>query len=511
MTYVEDKAEEFGAELFGTEDLRVDSEAIAEAYDPTPHPYLDDPVGWVEERLGGFLWSKQREVAESVRDHRYTAVKSCHDTGKSYSAAAISSWWLDVHPMGEAFVVTTAPTWKQVEAILWREMRKMHKKGQLPGRTTLDCRWYMGGSGRPGNEDEELVAYGRKPADYDQAAFQGIHARYVLVIIDEACGVPKLLYDAVDSLVTNANCRVLAIGNPDDPSSHFQKIHKPGSGWNRIDIAYDDTPNFTGEEVPEYLHELLISEEWVEERKTRWGVESPTYVAKVLAQFPDITDDTLLTPTMLLKAQATDLSHVRDIGRLGVDVARFGTDKTCIYWNRGGNIRLDYIMHKSDTTRTTGEVVKRTKKHKGRLPAVIDAIGVGAGVYDQAREQRQNVIEFVSSAKAFDPKRFVNRKAELYWTFRERCEQGEIDLPEDGVDDDLLAQLGSIKWFLDSKGRIGIESKDDMKKRGLPSPDRADACVYSTYEGASIPIPTTDELKEQEGSSVMSGVMEEKF
>jgi hypothetical protein len=105
-----------------------------------------------------------------------------------------------------AFVVTTAPTTAQVEAILWRYIGGAHRTGILPGRVTLDAKWYIG---------QELVAYGRKPADYDQAAFQGIHARYVLVIIDEAGGVPKSIFDAVDALATNVHARVVAVGNPD--------------------------------------------------------------------------------------------------------------------------------------------------------------------------------------------------------------------------------------------------------------------------------------------------------
>jgi hypothetical protein len=138
----------------------------------------------------------------------------------------LALWWIDVHPPGEAFVVTTAPTTPQVEAILWRYMGNAHKKGGLPGRITLDAKWYIG---------NELVAYGRKPADYDPAAFQGIHARYVLVIIDEAGGVPKSIFDAVDALATNVDARVVAVGNPDDPASHFATICKPGSGWARRD------------------------------------------------------------------------------------------------------------------------------------------------------------------------------------------------------------------------------------------------------------------------------------
>ena len=158
---------------------------------PDPNPFLNEPVGWVTSTTGEFIWSKQRQIAQSVHDNRYTAVKSCHGSGKSFTAARIAAWWLTTHAPGEAFVVTTAPTYKQVHAVLWREIGRAHRLADLPGRITLEDEWYIG---------QELVGFGRKPADYDPSAFQGIHARYVLVIVDEAGGVPKTIFDAVDSL-----------------------------------------------------------------------------------------------------------------------------------------------------------------------------------------------------------------------------------------------------------------------------------------------------------------------
>ena len=127
---------------------------------------------------------------------------------------------------------------------------------------------------------------GASPADYDQAAFQGIHARYVLVIIDEAGGVPKSIFDAVDALAASVHARVVAVGNPDDPGSHFATICKPGSGWAVKKISAFDTPAYTGEQVPEELLPLLVSPEWVHERKKRWGVTSPIYTSKVLRRVP---------------------------------------------------------------------------------------------------------------------------------------------------------------------------------------------------------------------------------
>jgi hypothetical protein len=230
-----------------------------------------DPVAWIAERLGETVWSAQRLIARAVRDHRRVAVRSAQDVGKSRIASRLACWWIDVHPLGTAFVVITAPSVKQVEAVLFREMRGAHMAGGLPGVMTIS-EWKI---------DGQLVALGRKPADYDPSAFQGIHALYVLVIIDEACGVDEALWNAAETLTANEGCRILAIGNPDDPGSHFARVSAPGSGWHTIRIDGYDSPNFTDEPVPEELHKLLLSQTWVDERKRNWGEDSPLFTSKV--------------------------------------------------------------------------------------------------------------------------------------------------------------------------------------------------------------------------------------
>src|SRR5262252_8229661 len=95
---------------------------------PEANPHTDDPVTWTFERMHGFIWSKQKEILESVRDNRYTAVPACHGPGKSYAASACAAWWVDVHPPGEAMVVTTAPTDHQVKTILWKEIARRRRE-----------------------------------------------------------------------------------------------------------------------------------------------------------------------------------------------------------------------------------------------------------------------------------------------------------------------------------------------------------------------------------------------
>ena len=325
----------------------VGSLAIDRLY-PPEDPWIADPVGWFHDKLGHHLWSKQVEILESVRDNRMTAVKSCHGPGKSFTGSGVIGWYMDVHQLGSAFAVTTAPSWPQVQAILWREIRRRHREGDLRGRITLDCQWHMGDVGtKRADQSEELIAMGRKPADYDEDTFQGIHSRYFLAVLDEACGIPLSLWTSVLALVTNENARVLALGNPDDPNSHFAKVCKPGSGWNVIQISVWDTPNFTGDHncavcgqyMGDLVMESLVSKIWVETARQEWGEGSPTWVAKVDGEFPDVSDEYLISPALIQYCWNQDLPGL-GVGRYGVDIARYGVDHSVIYRNRDGVVRL---------------------------------------------------------------------------------------------------------------------------------------------------------------------------
>jgi hypothetical protein len=448
---------------------RLAFEYAARHFEPTPpDPYESDPVGWAQDKLGLHLWSKQRDIAQSVVDNRRTAVKSCHDSGKSFIASVIAAWWIDVHPPGEAFVVSTAPSYPQVHAILWEEIRNRHKRGKLPGRVLQSDEWKL--------DDGTLVGYGRKPADTDEHGFQGIHRRYVLVILDEACGIPEQLWTAVEAITTNVDCRILAIGNPDDPNTEFGNVCKPGSGWPVIRISAFDTPNFTDEPVPDALRPLLLAPEWVEDKKRRWGEESPRYTSKVLGDFPDIGEDTLIAPSLIEAAQQRSLEVTID-QRLGVDVARFGTDRTIIMHSQGPVVRCIGSYAKQATTETTGHVVAAARGIIGPYEIRVDGVGVGGGVVDQLLEQGYSVLDMQAGAGAVDREHFLNARAEWYWGLRQLFEDGDIDIDPD--DDEVAAQLGALRYKFTSRGQIQIESKDDMRKRGLPSPDRADAVMLA--------------------------------
>jgi hypothetical protein len=489
---------------------------------PEPTRYATDPVAWAKEKLNRHLWSKQIEIMDALRNHRLVAVKSCHGPGKSFSASCAGAWWLDpeVHSLGSAFLVTTAPSYPQVEQILWRELRRRHNEGKLRGRITLDCQWHMGeGESKRSDPTEEIIGIGRKPQDYDEDTFQGIHARYFMAILDEACGIPEALWNSVLALATNENSRILAIGNPDDPNSRFAKICKPGSGWHVIQISVWDTPNFTQEVlehyralgaipedyvpledewVPDEVAEGLTSSLYVDTAIREWGIGSPIWQSKVNGEFPDVSDEYLISPTLIERAHRVELAGL-ETGRYGLDVARFGHDKSVLYRNRGGQVRLIDSWGKLDTMQTVGRVrmIMNRLHPERRIPINIDVIGVGSGVYDRMRELNDPVAPYQGSQRAINPAKFKNRRSETWWTFREWMEAGLIDL--DPADEKLAAELGSVKWGTDSSGRIYIETKEDMIARGLPSPNNADAAVMSLVAPAVLSDEMVEGMKRNRG------------
>lgn len=479
---------------------------VADGLDPRPDPYAADAAGWAQVRLGEWWWSKQHEIAESVHANRYTAVHSAHGLSKSHTASRMIANWIETHPVGDAFAVSTAPTDNQVGAILWRELGRAHRKGDLQGRITLDNKWYIG---------RELVAYGRKPADYVDAeqaktAFQGIHAKFVLVVLDEAAGIPGWLWEAVDGLATNPNARVLAIGNPDDPSSEFARRCEEDNAWNTIHISAFDSPQYIGlpeytgtpemeahdRECPEEVMEQLTGPTWVDERKDDWGEDSNLYVSKVLGLFPVSTTDTLIHSSWLDQAVRRDLPGV-GIGNYACDVARSGDDESVVGRLRDGVFRVEFAKAGLDDTMILAdEVYGRLDRHKGGTYAVIDIIGLGAGVYDRLAELDMRVIGFGAGEKADRPDRYVNKRAEQWWRVRKLFKNGELDI--DGKDKKLYEQLKQMRWFID-KNRIAIEKKEDMAKRGVSSPDRADTLMMATVEGGITNWPAESELAEEEG------------
>lgn len=449
--------------------------------------YLNDPALWAEEVLGKHMWSKQREIAKSVVENSHTAVVSCNGAGKSGLAGMLAVWWIATHDPYDVALICSAPTYVQIARVLFREIQDNFKLAaqhghELPGYITQGQEWKL--------DDGTVIAFGRRPADKDiVSAFQGIHRRYVMVILDEAGGIPEDLYTATEAVTNTQDARVLAIGNPDNRGTPFHKIFRDDPTWNKIKISAYDTPNFTEEKhtVPPELLPLLIQEAWVEKQKVSWGTESARFRSKILAEFPDEADNTFFAQSNIDRGIDTDIpddSEVRAV--LGVDVARFGEDDSVCYINRGGRLRFLDSWSKATATETATRIHRMAVDY-AVSEVRIDAAGLGGPVVDMVAAMSDNkylVISMLGSAASPDKTRWHNARAANYDGLKEGLSAGRVDVdPDDKI---LLEELLMIQYKFTPKGAILIESKDDMRSRGVKSPDHLDAVVYACADLSSI-------------------------
>jgi len=440
------------------------------------------PEWFWREVLGVRPWARQVEILNSAWNNNKTAVRSCHGIGKSYSAARIGLAFLATHE--DSVVVTTAPTGRQVKMILWQEWRKAASTAKMPIGGEVFQTFHRMGDG--------WFAFGFATDIPDN--FQGIHAKHLLIIVDEAAGMAANIWEAIESLATSASAHILAIGNPTDPNSFFASMFKDPD-VKKIHVSAFDTPNFTTfgiteqdiadgiwqEKITEELpYPELITPAWVAERYRKWGPDSPMYIARVLGNFPETGDNTLI-PLSWVEA-AMERWHDMPEGtprEIGGDIARYGSDESVAAVRAGAKCVVLEAWRKQDLMYTTGRF-KAMLADTGASVAKIDAIGYGAGVVDRLKELKVNAVGIEVSRAPKNKEKFYDLTTEYWWALRERLDPANapdpIGLPPD---EELMAQLSSRRYTYTSRGQIRIEPKNDMKKRGLPSPDRADAVALA--------------------------------
>jgi phage terminase large subunit len=438
-----------------------------------------DPVWFVEEILGETLWSRQKRILESVRDEPRTAVRSCHGVGKTFVASCVVPWWLAAWPR-EAVAVSTAPTWLQVREQLWREIAARCASSKIgfprPNQAslTLGDTWYALGLSTD------------KPE-----RFQGFHAGRLLLLVDEASGVSEAVYEAGEGFLTGEGARILLIGNPTQLAGQFHRaFHAERALWSTIHVSAFDSPNLTGEAVPLDVASRLVSREWVDEKRIKWGEASPLYQVRVLGDFPTSADNTVCPLGLVEAAQQRWPGAPPETAThplvVSCDVARFGSDETVIAERVGDAARIVDATVGRDTMSTTGRILDAARRLAARLSApasdvtiVVDDAGVGGGVTDRLREVSEFPVEAFTGAQAavtIDPATkepaYPNRRSEAWFAFAEQLGSMLLD-----PDEQLLADLVAPTYKLDSRGRRVVEPKDDTKKRLGRSPDRADAIL----------------------------------
>lgn len=479
--------------------------------------YKDDPVLWAREYLGIELWSKQREIIESIRDNRNTAVAAGHGVGKTFVAGVAVAWWVSTHPPEDTFVASTAPSVDQVR-LLWDNVRRLqgiaqdrYEKGlvdhPLPGYITGDNMWKL--------EDGSLLGQGRKPPDAkSDVAFQGRHAKYLLAIGDEAVGLAPGFLGALGNIATGSANRQLLLANPTDPGCAMAKLWADHiTSWNRMHISVFDSPAVTGEdfELPE--DSAISGWDYINEKREEWGEEDARYIARVLGQWAFDSGNTVFTAEDLASAKNTHvLPDPAGAPEVGWDIARMGADSSVGYtlekgevWETDGNgkpvkttgrvgfrIRRRAKWSKAPLTGTnpqnpgSSERIHEIALADGHQLVKVDASGIGSGVLDGLYEIGGNyqVVEVFAGAPATDPRAYVNMRAELFFQLKADMNAGTLDL--DPSDEDLIEELMGVQYEHNDKGVVKIESKESIRKSGRKSPDHADACWMARLDVAHM-------------------------
>lgn len=441
-----------------------------------PPEVVFDPVQWARDH-GIFLWSKQEELLQSIADHKFTACRACHEVGKSFAMAVAILAWIDTYG-ADAFVVFTAPTYPQVDAIIGRELRDMVDSLGLEHIEVLQSNEikYKG----------KMRGYGRKPADHNPAGLSGIHARYPFVVIDEGGAVPKTIFTGANTIAGNQNARVVTIGNPDNPATHFFTLFDPASKWNTLKIDAFSSPNFTDEVVPKAVAEVLLHPDTEREWAHEWGEQSALYASKILADFP-LTNAQAVYSFELIGVAFGEVSRDGLARCLCLDVAGKGKDEAIAYAirapRRGSSdhrfqVTEEFQYDQNDNMELADRAHMWWRANRQAF-VVVDANGIGEGVYSRLKQLGVKVYAFYGQQMPNDKKTYINARAESAFQTARAIKQDEIVLPM--YDDVLRGELSSVIWKFGDKNRFKLVSKEEMAEQGLSSPNRHDALSMGVW------------------------------
>ena len=471
------EAGEFGSGAGHSIPLAVDESMSRQLVDKAQLAQLaermSDPVQFSRLAFGHDHWGVQAEILQSVARNRRTAVKACHSSCKTFCAADAVLWWITAHPDGVA--VTTAPTWAQVERLLWGEIRKSVGASAIPYPTPLKTCLELGPN-----------RYAIGLSTNEGVRFQGWHGK-ILIVIDEAPGVRPEIYEAIEGIRAGGDVRILALGNPTIASGPFYDAFTVNrDGWSLFTIGAFDTPNIAGlnlesllalneDELDRNARPYLTTRRWVKEKFHEWGPGHPLWESRVLGHFPQQSQDALISLTWLEQAKRREPREDQRKCHFtaGIDVAGPGEDETVLAIRQGNNIVEIRSFAQQDAR---GELVAALLPYQSRLGFVnVDAAGIGwymaQHLAEYFRVQPINVGE-----AAVDSERFANLKAELYWGVRMRFEGSDV---AGMTDEKTIAQLTSIRYRHNARGQVVIESKEEARKRGVRSPDRAEAVMLA--------------------------------
>lgn len=465
-----------------------------ERYKAKARQTIADPVRFSSIVLKHNTWDTPAAIMRSVAENKQTSVKACHSSSKTFSAADLVLWWLIAFQNEGAKAITTAPGWAQVKDVMWSEIRRAAEGSKLSLPTPLKARLEL---------SADCFAIGLSTNEHMR--FAGYKGQKVLIVIDEAPGVRGQIWDAIDGLGAGGDVHVLALGQPMVPGGpYYDTFHKDRAMWATFTIDAFDTPNLRGvpgrnwEEKLERIlswHEegnpalynnersYLCTRDWIRRMHEKWTTKHFYWSSRVRGAFPDQSEDSLVPLSWLEAANTHDVAPEEDKSEgvvCGVDPAAEGESLTVMYVRQRNNV---IARHEWADPLPIDEVVRVLERYPRRVRQVnVDVVGVGYGMA-QALQQQGFRVAFVNvGLPARDTERFFNQKAELYWGLRDRFRDGHVT----GVlGDDCVGQLATIKYGPNPRNQTVIESKDKLAKRGIPSPDHAEALMLAF---ADVPV-----------------------
>jgi phage terminase large subunit len=432
--------------------------------------YRNDPVSFVREVLGVEPDEWQVDFLDAVAaGNRKISIRSGHGVGKSTAGSWAMLWYLLTrYPVK---VVVTAPTSSQLYDALFAELKRWVKELPPPIQQLLDVKQER--IELTASATEAFISARTSRAEQPEA-LQGIHSEHVMLIADEASGVPEQVFEAAAGSMSGHNAVTILFGNPVRSSGFFFDTHNrlKDDWWTRRVSCMDSK---------------RVSDDFVNDMKSRYGEESNAFRIRVLGEFPRSDDDTIIPMELLESAKHRDVVAYEDAPILwGLDVARFGSDSS-VLCKRQSNVLISLDKWRNlDLMQLTGAVVAQYEScgHKEKPQEIlVDSIGLGAGVVDRLRElglpaRGVNVSESPAMGQTY-----INLRAELWGKTKAWLEKRDCKIP---ANEDLIAELATVRYSFNSSGKMKIESKDDIRRRGLKSPDMADALVLTFASDAGI-------------------------
>ncbi|NKB39443.1 MAG: hypothetical protein GKR86_00025 [Ilumatobacter sp.] len=400
------------------------------------------------------------------------SIRSGHGVGKTCCIA-----WLATHFVSfrdDVKVIVTAPSADQMKDGLIPEINKWISR--MPDWMSASLDATSERVVRHPEDKNNFISF-RTARKEKPEALAGVHATHVMILVDEASGVDEAIYETGQGALSTPGAIAILIGNPTNPSGFFYKTQNELSDlwWTRKISCMDSS---------------RVDENYIMSQARTYGVDSREYRVRVLGEFPESGADAVIPRTFVESAVEREISEVRGAVVWGVDPGR-GGDATG-FVERSANAITEYRELKYvDLMQTVGWISNRYNNVPYRMrpeTIYVDSIGLGAGVADRLLEMGLPVVHVNVSESPSLGDRFVNMRAEIWYNMREWFEAKECRIERNEYTGKLVDELVSINQKFTSLGKVQLESKMEMKKRGVASPNMADALALTFSEGNEVRI-----------------------